>query len=350
VSPTQLASPARLPANAEIASCDCRRETMLDLQDLRLVQAVHEQGSLVRAARVLGVAQPALTRRLAALEARLKGPLFDRDRRGVLATDLARVLLAEAAPLLEGFERLNRELVALREGAARELPVAAGAYAAEGLLLPAAARLLGREPNLRLRILARNWAEVPRALLQREAALGVMDRRGLRDEPGVAVEPLPPQPGLFFVRAGHPLAARPRVELADIVAFPLVFLGRVPRQIQGPLLAAREAARAAGPVHAAFPALVQESPSLAIPVVEASDAVVPLLPVLARPALAEGRLVALPWRAPWVSVQPVVLRAASRAAAPGEEALRAALGEAAAEALACGLECCARLGLDPRCA
>jgi DNA-binding transcriptional LysR family regulator len=325
------------------------RET-LDLQDLRLVQAIQEHGSLVRAARVLGVTQPVLTRRLAGLEARLKGRLFERDRRGTLATDLARVLLAEAAPLLDGLERLNRAVAAQREDAARELPVAAGAYVAEGLLLPAAARLLAREPALRLRILARNWAEVPRALLHREAALGVMDLRSFGEEPGLRAEPLAAQPGLFFVRPGHPLAARAAVSLADIVAFPLVFIGRVPRQIQGPMLAAREAARAAGPVHPAFPALIQESPSLAIPVLEASDAVAPLLPILARAALAEGRLVALPWRAPWVAVMPGVLRLAAQPPAPAEAALLAALREAAAEAAAFARDCCIRLGLDDACA
>jgi DNA-binding transcriptional LysR family regulator len=33
---------------------------MLEVRDLRMVRAIHEQGSLARAARVLGVGQPAL--------------------------------------------------------------------------------------------------------------------------------------------------------------------------------------------------------------------------------------------------------------------------------------------------
>ena len=55
---------------------------MIDLKDIRLVQAVAEHGTLVRAARILGVSQPTLTRSLAVLEAKLKGPLFERRRHG----------------------------------------------------------------------------------------------------------------------------------------------------------------------------------------------------------------------------------------------------------------------------
>ncbi|MCA3313416.1 MAG: LysR family transcriptional regulator [Roseomonas sp.] len=49
---------------------------MIEARKLRLVKAIDDHGSLVRAARVLGIAQPALTRALARLEARLRGRLF----------------------------------------------------------------------------------------------------------------------------------------------------------------------------------------------------------------------------------------------------------------------------------
>ena len=58
---------------------------MLEVRELRLVQAIEAHGSLARAARVLATSQPALTRSLAALEARLRGPLFERGPRGAIA-------------------------------------------------------------------------------------------------------------------------------------------------------------------------------------------------------------------------------------------------------------------------
>ena len=67
---------------------------MLEVRELRLVQAIAANGSLARAARVLATSQPALTRSLAALEARLRGKLFERGQRGAIATDLGRAVLA----------------------------------------------------------------------------------------------------------------------------------------------------------------------------------------------------------------------------------------------------------------
>ena len=58
---------------------------MIEVRELRLVKAIDDHGSLVRAARVLGIAQPAMTRALARLEARLatarRPEYFNADKR-----------------------------------------------------------------------------------------------------------------------------------------------------------------------------------------------------------------------------------------------------------------------------
>ena len=73
---------------------------MLEVRDLEVVEAITTHGSFARAARVLGVSQPALTRYVAALESRLRGVLFVRRNHGVEETDLCRVLKADAGDLL----------------------------------------------------------------------------------------------------------------------------------------------------------------------------------------------------------------------------------------------------------
>jgi hypothetical protein len=88
----------------------------------------------------------------------------------------------------------------------------------------------------------------------------VVDRDAL-DDPADFVEPMYAQPGLFVVRSDHPLLKLDALQPADIVAWPLVFIGRVSRRLQAPIAAGREQARAAGRLHPAFPALVHESPA-----------------------------------------------------------------------------------------
>ncbi|MGZ5402477.1 MAG: LysR family transcriptional regulator, partial [Aeromicrobium sp.] len=52
----------------------------IETRHLRLVKVVAEQGSITRAASVLGTTQPALTRQLRRVEENLGGPLFQRSR------------------------------------------------------------------------------------------------------------------------------------------------------------------------------------------------------------------------------------------------------------------------------
>jgi DNA-binding transcriptional LysR family regulator len=322
---------------------------MLEVRELRLVQAIEEHGSLARAARVLATSQPALTRSLAALEARLRGKLFERGPRGAIATDLGRAVLADAAEILARLERLDRHLVEVRGGQVRDLTIVAGAYAAETVAMVAAARMLALYPRVRLRLVSTNWAEVPRAVQEREAPIGLLDLRGVQDDPGLEVERLRPQPAIFVARPGHPLTRRGSLDLADIMAFPFVFLGRVPRQVQAPIAAAREAARAAGAMHPAFPALVQESPRASLAMLRHCDAVAGVTVAVAADALRLGEVVALPWRAPWVSVHPGVVRLRGRPLGEAEQGFLDLLRGADAEAERDAIAWCAAAGLSPDC-
>ena len=82
----------------------------MERSDLELVVAVREQGSLAAAARMLNVAAPAVTKRLAALEARLGQRLFQRTTRRVFTTAEGETFCARAVVLLEGFRALEAEL------------------------------------------------------------------------------------------------------------------------------------------------------------------------------------------------------------------------------------------------
>ena len=67
----------------------------LDWTSLRDFLAVAETGSLSRAARRLGLSQPTLTRRMAALEERFHAELFRRTPRGVELTEAGELVAAE---------------------------------------------------------------------------------------------------------------------------------------------------------------------------------------------------------------------------------------------------------------
>jgi len=278
---------------------------MFEMRDLRLVLAISEHGTMVRAARVLRAAQPALTRQLASLESRLRGPLFERTPRGMLPTDLGRTVIAEATVILDRLKQLESRAAEVRGDQVRDLTIVAGAFMAETLAMVAASRMLALYPRVRVRLNAANWAEVPAALHAREATLGLFDLRSLGDDPAFEVERLRPHPGIVVVRPDHPLLTRDGVSLPDIVAYPMVFIGRVPTEVHAPTAASW---------------------------------------------LRHGEIAAIRWREPWMSMLPGIVRLRNAPMPEAETAfldlLRAADREAADEAEAW----CATQGLSATCA
>ena len=69
--------------------------------DLKLFVAVHEQGSLSAAARVLKLGQPTLSRRIAELEEAIGETLFERKSLGTVLTAAGSKLLPAAQSMAE---------------------------------------------------------------------------------------------------------------------------------------------------------------------------------------------------------------------------------------------------------
>jgi DNA-binding transcriptional LysR family regulator len=272
---------------------------MLEVRDLELVEAITTHGSFARAARVLGVGQPALTRQIAALEHRLRGALFLRGHQGVEQTDLCRALMADAGDLLARFRALDARLGHVRGGQDRELAVVAGGYAVETVGMSALARMTALSPRVQVRFTALNWMQALACLRDREAELALLEISEFGSEPDLVIEPLRRHAGAFAARVGHPLAGRTALALADILAFPLCFVGRTPDRILRPFAAARDVAQQAGRAYAAFPAAIVESPTTALLAARSSDVVVPVTGSVVTPWLRGGEIILLPWHEPW---------------------------------------------------
>lgn len=82
----------------------------MDLRGLRYFLAIAEAGSITRAAAHLGVAQPALTRQIQAMEAELGTALLERLPRGVRLTPAGRQFLEHGRRVLRELDRARAEL------------------------------------------------------------------------------------------------------------------------------------------------------------------------------------------------------------------------------------------------
>ena len=93
----------------------------MDLASLAAFVAVAEHGGFSAAAEQLHLTQPAVSKRIAQLEASLDVRLFDRLGRQVVTTEAGRTLLPRARRLLDAADDARRALRAARPGFAGAL-------------------------------------------------------------------------------------------------------------------------------------------------------------------------------------------------------------------------------------
>lgn len=124
----------------------------MDRADLELVLAVRAHGNLAAAAAALQVVPSVVTKRLAALEARLGQRLFQRTTRRVSATAEGEVVCGRAAVLLQGFKDLEAELQERQTEPAGPLRLAATLGFGRQWLAPALAEFQQRYPRVQLQL------------------------------------------------------------------------------------------------------------------------------------------------------------------------------------------------------
>lgn len=110
-------------------------------QQLRVLVAIRDHGSLTRAAHALGYGVPTIAHHLASLERHFRVQLVARDRRGAVLTPLGAVFVTEAEEILARLEQAERLVVAQRDLGLATIRV--GTFASIGSqILPRAIRQL----------------------------------------------------------------------------------------------------------------------------------------------------------------------------------------------------------------
>lgn len=192
----------------------------LEVRHLRVLCAIADSGSLHRAARELGMAQPSLSTQLRRIEQTLGGQLFVRARTGCRATPLGHEVLSRARPLVAELAALVTETraAAARAAGGRRLRIGATASRAiPGWLRRLRGRAPRTEPTLQMDVSANS--------LLRMVASGRLDMAFVHEVEGSPLR-VPPQlclrvlverePQFVTLGADHPAAARREVALADL--------------------------------------------------------------------------------------------------------------------------------------
>ncbi|MFE5262318.1 LysR family transcriptional regulator [Streptomyces coelicoflavus] len=184
----------------------------MESRSLRYFVAVAEELNFARAAERLGISPPPLSRAIRRLETELGVTLFERTTHSVTRTPAGDVLLAEAHVALDALEAAGRRARRAAEGPKLVLAVKADGDA--GLLEPILTRYASEPGSVPVAVRLCGWQEQPRLLRGGEADVALV--HAPFDGTGLDTETLAAEPRVAALAADHPLAARDRLELADL--------------------------------------------------------------------------------------------------------------------------------------
>lgn len=159
----------------------------MNVRQLQYFLQIAELRSFTRAANVLHIAQPALSRQVRALEEELGTTLFHRFERGVTLTEAGLLLRERAATILRDLERLREDIAAHGDEPRGEVSLGMPPSMREMITVPLAGELRARHPKVVMHLL-----EGISMFLNEQVRLGKIDCAVVSDlEPLAQVESEP---------------------------------------------------------------------------------------------------------------------------------------------------------------
>ncbi len=195
-----------------------------ELQDMRAFLAVMDLGGFHKAAEALNMSQPALSRRIQALELSVGAPLFERTTRRVSPTTIGRSLAPLARRLLDEFEESLLSMTGVGQRQAGQIVLACVPTAAFYFLPRAIERFNKRFPHIRFRILDLSANDGLEAVARGEAEFGI-NFMGSSD-PELNFTALVDDPFVLACRRDHRLARKRRLSWKDLEGEALIGVSR----------------------------------------------------------------------------------------------------------------------------
>lgn len=196
----------------------------MDLASLNTFITIAEQGSFSLAGEKLHITQPAVSKRLVALEEQLGARLFDRLGRKVQLTQAGEALLPRAYRIINELEDSKRALQNLHEKVAGRLSLATSHHIGLRRLPPVLRSYTKSYPQVNLDIRFLDSEVAYSDVLHGRCELALITLSPQQVEP-IKSTPVWRDELVFVVAPEHPLSKSRQISLADLCNWPAVFPG-----------------------------------------------------------------------------------------------------------------------------
>ncbi|PFH20490.1 MULTISPECIES: LysR family transcriptional regulator [Burkholderia] len=194
------------------------------LRQMEVFRAVMLTGSINAAAKMLYVSQPAVSKLVSHTETTLGLRLFERTKGRLIPTAEAQALFREVEQVYQSALRVDEFARALALGPASLLRVSCSPSLATTIIAPAIVELKRKLPGLRVDWHTTLMAEMPLEVLSKTVDVAVTSMPIEHEH--LDVVPFMRGRMVCALPADHPLAARPRIALADLEAEPMILFRR----------------------------------------------------------------------------------------------------------------------------
>jgi DNA-binding transcriptional LysR family regulator len=184
-----------------------------DLNDLRLVAAIADTGSLTRGADKVHLAPSSASHRLKLLEAGLGTRLFERHARGLAPSPAGEALLRHARQVFAQLEQMHADLAPYASGLTSQVTVFANTNAINCFLPGDLGDFLREHPQLRVSLEEQPSPTIMQAVAAGQVDIGVVAAGKLPE--GIRTLPYRRDRLVLVVPPGHRLAGRGPLRFRD---------------------------------------------------------------------------------------------------------------------------------------
>lgn len=208
---------------------------MIDISDIRIIKVITEVGSINRAAEILHMSQPTLSKKLSRLEHKINMELFIRNSSGMLPTKAAKILLNEGKDIEAKLANVERRLELMANLVGDQIRVGVGPIVEQLLVPKVLLDFVENEYQFRISL----TTDSPNALIEQlrssqiDLAIGPFRAKEVADEFTPVLEKSEELIGV--VRVGHPLAKKTQVSFDDTKKYKFI-APHLPRKMGSQIL------------------------------------------------------------------------------------------------------------------
>lgn len=196
----------------------------ITLKQFRYFMAVSETASVAAAARMINIAQSAVTKSIQELEDALGVKLFERTAKGMVLTQDGHRFQASARKVIAAVAEAGQLGRGKPETLSGSLTIGVTSLVAGYYLADLFARFQRSHPSVTISVVEDAPQFLEHLLINGEVDLAIMVSNALGDPQALEVEALTRSPNRVWMASGHALAEKAELTLQECAAYPQVVL------------------------------------------------------------------------------------------------------------------------------